>query len=183
MRLLIAIELPQEVRDHLVNVSNRLKPQIAKASFTPPESLHITLKFLGEVEGRLTDLKESLVMIRAGGAIKLFAERIECFPHRGPVRILAAGFGGSVAGVAALHQAIEQRCQHLGFERETRAYRPHATLVRGRPTWPPAVRGIAASAATDAFPGPTFEVSEFILMRSHLQPQGSRYEIIERFSP
>src|SRR5689334_22448235 len=131
MRLFIAIELPHEVRQHVARVRDDLKSQISNASFTRDDNLHITLKFLGEVDEKRTEsLIESLQNITVGGAIRIKAEQIECFPNRGPVRIIAAGFGGSVETLAGLHRSIEQRCQHLGFERETRQYRPHVTLAR-----------------------------------------------------
>src|SRR3954447_3856650 len=121
MRLFIAIELPQDVREPLVRLRDALKSQIRGASFTRDENPHITLKFLGEVdEKRTAQLIESLEKVKLAGPIQTFAEKIECFPDRGPVRIIAAGLGGAVEPLAALHRAIEQRCQHMGFERETR---------------------------------------------------------------
>ncbi|HWP39405.1 MAG TPA: RNA 2',3'-cyclic phosphodiesterase [Tepidisphaeraceae bacterium] len=183
MRLFIAIELPPEVRQHLLRVGQSLKAQMGKASFTREQNLHITLKFLGEVQDRqLTKLTESLSLVRAGGTIEIFARQIECFPDRGPVRIVAAGFGGDLQAIGGLHRAIEQRCQHLGFERETRAYRPHVTLARARPTLPPEAREQAAALTASLFPGPRLRVASFVLMQSHLQPQGSQYVRLASFS-
>lgn len=180
MRLFIAIELPEEARTHLVQLAEDLKSKISKASFTRPENLHITLKFLGEVgEKHVVDLIESLVTVRVGGAVGIFADKIECLPNRGPVRIVAAGFGGSLTGLNALHAAVEQQCRRLGFERENRAYRPHVTLARARPTLPANVRRLTA--ALPQFSGPPFRVTEFSLIRSRLEASGALYEEIERF--
>ncbi|WP_428937331.1 RNA 2',3'-cyclic phosphodiesterase [Fontivita pretiosa] len=182
MRLFIAIELPPEVRQHLLRVGQSLKSQIGKASFTREQNLHITLKFLGEVEDRrVAKLTESLSLVRAGGTIEIFARKIECFPERGPVRIVAAGFGGDLEAIGGLHRAIEQRCQHLGFERETRAYRPHVTLARARPTLPPEARQHAEALTSALFPGPRLQVARFVLMESHLHPEGSRYVPLAHF--
>src|SRR4051812_42197538 len=116
MRLFIGIDLPDDVCQHLVRLRDDLKTQLPNASFTRDQNLHITLKFLGEVEEKRTEqLIESLEKVTAGGAIQLHADKMECFPDRGPVRIVAAGFGGSVDALAAVHRSIEQRCQHLGF--------------------------------------------------------------------
>jgi 2'-5' RNA ligase len=182
MRLFLAIELPDDARAHLVDVQRRLSSEIAKASWTKPENLHLTLKFLGEVDEKRADaLVESLSKIAVDGAIALAAERVVCFPPRGPVRIVAAALGGTVAPLLALHQAIEQRCAFLGFEREGRAYAPHVTLGRARPTLPPATRDRAAATTDGAWPGPRFVVGEFVLMESRLKPTGAEYHVAERF--
>jgi 2'-5' RNA ligase len=189
MRLFIAIELPLEARAHLARVCEKLGPRISsggsrtpRVSFTRTENLHLTLKFLGEVDENLSAaLAASLTQVRAGGKIGIFAEKVECLPDRGPVRIVAARFGGTLPTLEALHQAIEGRCQGLGFAPETRTYRPHVTLARARPTLPARVRGESGTAVSGDLPGPEVDVREFVLVRSHLGQQGSRYEVIARF--
>lgn len=183
MRLFIAIELPDEVRRHLLHLQDDLKLRISNASFTRDQNLHITLKFLGETgDQQMAQLADSLGKVTVGGAVEIFAERIDCFPDRGPVRIIAAEFGGAVGGLTALHRAIEQRCQHLGFQREARQYRPHVTLARARPILPPAVRPIVQQSLQGHLPGPGFVVREFSLMESHLRPQGAEYRTLARFA-
>jgi RNA 2',3'-cyclic 3'-phosphodiesterase len=183
MRMFLAIELPDSARAHLVDVQRRLGAEIAKASWTKPENLHLTLKFLGEVDAKRSDaLVESLSRIGVDGAIELRAEHVVCFPPRGPVRIIAAALGGTVAPLQALHQAIEQRCAFLGFEREGRAYTPHVTLGRARPTLPPATRERAAAVTEGMWPGPRFAVGEFVLMESRLKPTGAEYHVAARFA-
>src|SRR5437016_5643438 len=113
MRLFLAIELPDDVRDHLVRVQTALTPVMPDVAITRAQNLHVTVKFLGEVDDRRTvSLCESLAKIR-GAAMELSAQRIECFPMRGPIRIVAAAMEGSLAALRALHQAIEQRCKFL----------------------------------------------------------------------
>jgi 2'-5' RNA ligase len=183
MRMFIAIELSDDVRLHLIAARDRIASSIGKASFTADVNLHITLKFLGEVDPRQqAQLTESLSLIRTGGSIDLQAAGIECFPPRGPVRIIAAGFGGDRLGaMRALHAAVEQRCQHLAFDREQRAYRPHVTLARARPVLPPATRQAAAEAAKGLFPGPVLRVDQIALISSRLLPNGAQYTVAERF--
>jgi 2'-5' RNA ligase len=181
MRLFIAIELPDAVREHVAKLIDALRPAIGKASFTRVENLHITLKFLGETDERkLDELNESLKLIRIPRPIPTLCDKIECFPNRGPVRIVAAGFGGELAAMKSLHQSIEQRCHHLGFERETRAYRPHVTIARARPILNGSIRSHVAQQLMSLLPGPSFEIAEIAVVRSHLQASGSRYEIIAR---
>ena len=182
MRLFLAIELPDAVRTHLEHVQGALRDKLGKASWTKPDSLHITLKFLGEVDDRdFPPLDESLRLIRTGGAMGLHADGVECFPNRGPVRLVAARMAGDDAPVRALHQSIEQRCQYLGFEREGRAYRPHVTIARARPVLPPATRETAEQQTANLWPGPTFEVGEFVLFESRLKPDGAQYLPLARY--
>src|SRR5688572_21710103 len=117
MRLFLAIELPEDVRAHLVRVQEKLSSVLDGAAMTRPKNLHITLKFLGQVDERgIVALSESLSKISAP-AIQLASTELECFPPRGPIRIVAARMEGSEKPLAALHTSIEQRCQYLGFEK------------------------------------------------------------------
>lgn len=182
MRLFLAIELPQVAREHLVRVRDRLAADRLKASFTRDENLHITLRFLGEVPpGQIEEINASMSVVRASGGIDLRASGLEFFPARGQVRVIAAGFDGSLGVLRELHRTIEQRCRYLGFDRETRAYLPHATLARGRPGMPASVRSQVADLEAQ-FPGPGFTVREFVLMASTLRPTGSEYRVVARFA-
>src|SRR3954447_24958676 len=166
MRLFIAIELSEDVRAQLARVQNVLKLVLPKASYTKPENLHVTLKFLGETDAKKQgQLVESLAMIRTE-AVRLEPEKVDCFPNRGPVRIVTSALGGSVKPLRALHEAIEQRCKFLGYEREQRAFRPHVTLARARPVLPARFRHEAEEATRTLYPGPAFEPGEFVLMES-----------------
>ncbi len=182
MRLFIAIELSDDARRHLVDLQAALQPHLQKASPTKPENLHLTLKFLGEVDEKRADaLRESLEKVTSSGPIELVAERVECFPNRGQVRIVAAGLGGQVAALGAVHEAIEQRCKFLGFDREGRQYKPHVTIGRAKMMLPARVRTDAEEAAAGLLPGPTFTAGEFVVVRSFLKPTGSEYVTIGRF--
>jgi 2'-5' RNA ligase len=182
VRLFIAVELPDPVRQHLRDVQSALRPDAPRASWTRPDNLHLTLKFLGEVrDQQFPSLADSLSRVSVDGNADLYAAAVECFPERGPVRIVAAALEGTLGPLKALHAAIEQRCAFLGFEREARSYRPHVTLARARPTLPPAVRERLTGATTATWPGPTFVVPEFVLMESRLKPSGAEYLVAARF--
>ena len=181
MRLFLAIELPDEVRGHLMVARQRLEAGLPKIAYTRAENLHLTLKFLGEVEQKkLEAITTSLAMIRAS-AIELRAGGIDCFPGRGPIRIVTAGLEGTVRPLRALVEAIEQGCRFLGFEKEQRAYRPHVTLGRARPVLSAKFRQLADDATVDLWPGPGFAPREFVLMNSQLSNAGSIYSVVARF--
>ena len=181
MRLFLAIELSNDVRGHLVAARQRLEAGLPKIAYTRAENLHLTLKFLGDVEEKkLEAINTSLAMIRSS-AIELRGAGIDCFPSRGPIRIVAARLEGSVAPLRALVERIEQRCRFLGFEKEQRAYRPHVTLGRARPVLSAKFRQLAHDATVDLWPGPVFSPREFVLMNSQLSDKGSIYSVVARF--
>ena len=182
MRLFLAIELPDDVRNHLLVARQRLESGLPKIAYTKPENLHLTLKFLGDVDKKRVDgIIESLSKISTQ-RMELHASGIDCFPARGPIRIVAVTLSGTLAPLRALVENIEQRCKFLGFEREQRAYKPHVTLGRARPVLSAKFRQLASDATVDLWPGPTFAPVEFVLMDSQLSPQGSKYTAVARFA-
>ena len=145
-------------------------------------ALHLTVKFLGETDPSKLDLIiESLTAV-GGGGIELAATHAECFPDRGAVRIVAAGFGGDLKRLKGAHEAIEQRCLRLGFRREERAYRAHVTLARAQPVLPPFARRSVIDLTAPLWPGPTFTAGSFVLFQSRLTPQGSQYTKLHEFA-
>jgi RNA 2',3'-cyclic 3'-phosphodiesterase len=181
MRMFIAIDLPDEALKHLQSIQQAIKEQVPKLSLTRADQLHVTLKFLGDVEPRqIKDLAESLANVRASAPIQLHGQSVACFPERGPVRIVAAEMQGDLGALKAVYSAIEQRCHFLGFDRERRAYRPHVTIGRARPTLPVSTRDLI-EALNVSLPGPEFAFAEFYLYESKLLPQGSQYRKVERF--
>lgn len=194
MRLFTAIELPDPVRQHLAGIAGELEeawPSFDLAapaeggyslSFVRPENLHVTLKFLGEVpEGRLPVLSDALGRLAARPASPVHADRVELFPPRGPVRVLAVGLGGDVSAVNSLFEAVEDCCAELGFAREGRGYRAHVTLARARKPLPKSARAGIEGLWGRRLPGPEFDVTEFVLMESHLKPTGPEYVPLARF--
>jgi 2'-5' RNA ligase len=160
VRLFLAIELPDDVRSHLLVARQRLETGLPKIAYTKPQNLHLTLKFLGEVEKkRLDPIVESLAKISIQ-RMELHATGIDCFPARGPIRIVTAAMDGTLPPLRALVENIEQRCKFLGFEREQRAYKPHVTLGRARPVLSVKFRQLASDATVDLWPGPTFAPPE-----------------------
>jgi 2'-5' RNA ligase len=181
MRLFLAIDLPDDVRSHLVEARKRLEAGLPKISYTKPANLHVTLKFLGDVDPKRVDaIKESLALIKPA-RMELRATGIECFPNRGPVRIIVADLDGTLPPLRALVESIEQRCKFLGFEKEQRAYRPHVTIGRARPVLSAKFRQLASDATLGLWPGPTFAPREFVLMESRLSSEGSKYTPVEHF--
>jgi 2'-5' RNA ligase len=188
MRLFTAIELPDDARQHLVRLTGRLTAQIDRGAdwgnlkFVRPENLHVTLKFLGEVDAeRVTELTADLQAIAAGAVGAVAASHVELLPPRGPIRVVAVGLAGDVEGLSRLARAIEQRCEGFGVPREARAFRAHVTLARARNPLPGSWRQDASAMLGADLPGPPFEPAHFTLFRSDLKPRGPECTRMARF--
>jgi 2'-5' RNA ligase len=184
LRVFCAVELPAEVRaragEHMAELRSRM-PDV-RAGWERPEKLHITLKFLGELEpSRAAAL--SAAAERAARSVPPFDLRIEVaghFPPRGPARILWLGVADATGALARLQQRLEDECAVEGFAREARPFHPHITIARLRRL--EGARSIAALHQEKGFAPVGFSVAELVLMRSELGPGGSRYAELSRHS-
>ena len=165
--------LPDDVRQRLATAVDRLQSHAADVAWVAASNLHVTLKFLGQVdETRVPPLATAL-----GGALadqrafEVGVRGLGAFPSPTRPRVLWAGLedGGALGAVA---ERVDRCCTALGFPRETRPFAAHITLGRVRePRRQPAL--------ADALAHPTdfgrVRVERVSLMRSELSPRGARY--------
>jgi len=128
-RHFIAIPLPAALKNFLA----LLRPaSFPGGRLVPPEQMHITLHFLGElhhhdvvqVERIMTELSEPIFELEVSG--------LGCFPNCREPRVLWAGVSPN-SNLLRLHRKLEKLLeQAIGYEAEARAFRPHVTLVRIR---------------------------------------------------
>jgi 2'-5' RNA ligase len=183
VRAFFAIELPQDVREHLLGVQQMIGDIAPSAARVAGDQLHLTLKFLGEISPDVLDsLNESVEKLHRPGPIPLQAQDLECFPSRGPIRIVGAAIGGDLIPLLALSKAVEQRCQYLGFPTEARGFRPHITLARAKSGLPSSKRAELTIATRPHWPGPTLMVSTFTLFQSILRSSGAEHRAVRTFS-
>ncbi len=181
MRLFIAIELPPSVLRELLAIRERLEPRCPGWCFVRAEGVHLTLRFLGEVEEERDSAARGAWRAAAAGSgpIRLRIGGLGVFPGAAHPRVLWVGAAELPEGSArleALARAMETAARGLGFPPETRPFRPHLTLARagnrGRPAVPP---------LDPAGPSIEFLAGEAALIRSELLPSGARYSRLEGF--
>ncbi len=182
VRAFLAIDLPDELSEGIGKaVSSWRRTQKGRISWIPPENLHVTLLFLGDV------LKEDLHRIAAAcravaygiSPFMLEPKGTGVFPHATRPRVLWIGLSGDIPRLSRLHDRLESALSVLGHPGENRDFAPHITL--GRVRSPLAIAKILPTFLADGFSAQAFPVREFVLYRSDLGPRGAVYTPIERF--
>jgi 2'-5' RNA ligase len=181
-RVFCAIELPQAIREVVVRHIARLKKAVpeAKVSWAREETLHLTLKFLGDIP-QLAVENLSDAMSRAVSGLSPFSVRLEfakVFPNHGPPRVLWIGINDLSGKLIELHRRLEDEAMKAGFEKEARRFEPHLTLARIRNPKP--ARTLATAHEQMKFEPVEIPVSELLVIRSRLSSEGSKYTVLSR---
>lgn len=181
MRIFCAVDLPDDVRArvaaHIARLREAATASPLKISWERAEKLHLTLKFLGELEpARVEALTRAATRTVEGlGKFALTLADAGTFPASGNPRVLWLGLRDETNRLDALYQRLEEECARENFPREARAFHPHITVARIRiPNTAPA-RHIAKLHRETGFEPASFNVNELIVMQSQLGPGGSRY--------
>ena len=167
MRLFVALALPDAVADDLL----ALRGGVPGARWSAREQLHLTLRFIGEVDGRdAAAIDDALASIRAP-RFTLELKGVGEFGGKNP-RALWAGVRDE-APVAHLQRKVESAIQRVGLPPEERKFSPHVTLARLRGS--PRDRVIAFLASHALYASGPFDLNAFVLYSSALSPKGSLY--------
>lgn len=185
LRLFVAVELPPEAVDALSRLIDGLRAaELRGIRPVAPESIHLTLKFLGNVDtNQVPDLTAALDALGPQAApFTVELDGVGGFPDLGAPRVLWVGLAGDLEPLSALASLIEDACESLGFKRETRPFGPHLTVARMRDS---ASREDRRGAGTifAALPwngGAGFPVDSFRLIKSTLTPRGPIYEALHQ---
>lgn len=128
MRLFVALDIEDGIRQRIARFLDGMRGFATDVKWVRPESLHVTLKFIGESE-KLGEIRDALSNVR-GNAVTLGFRGTGFFPTPRSARAFWIGIE-SDARLAQLAQSIDAALTPLGIESETRAYTPHLTLARG----------------------------------------------------
>lgn len=134
IRLFVAIELPDGVKDVLAETAVALSKNIPDQAvrWVRPEQMHLTLRFLGDTAvAKLPTLQDHLTQLTARHpAFHLRLNGVGAFPNRKRPRVVWAGLAGELAVLQAMQAELEDRVVKLGWMREERPFSPHITLGR-----------------------------------------------------
>ncbi|MBI1764166.1 MAG: RNA 2',3'-cyclic phosphodiesterase [Acidobacteria bacterium] len=175
MRIFVAIELPAEIKTELGRAQTALRQTRAAVSWTKSENLHLTLRFLGEVEtARLPALKRACAETAQQSApFALGLDGLGFFPTAHKPKVIWAGLHDAAQALASLQQALQDRLAALGFPPEDKPFHPHLTF--GRIKTPGGTKPLAECVAAYVLPPLPFAVTELVLLQSQLRAGGSLY--------
>jgi RNA 2',3'-cyclic 3'-phosphodiesterase len=133
IRTFIAIELPEKVKQSLIKIENDLKAGCPSAiKWVNPGNIHLTLKFLGNIEVRqiepvLRTIQES---VRGTGPFSLKITELGVFPNLKNIQVVWLGLDGDIKTLLEIQKRLETKLVPLGFPLERRPFTAHLTLAR-----------------------------------------------------
>ena len=192
MRLFIALDIDDSIRARIQRFVEGVSGFASEAQWVRPESMHVTLKFIGEKPADAVEEIKHTVSAVKGESFEVSFRGFGFFPTAKSARVFWVGIQAGVQ-LASLATAVDQATAALGIPKEAHPYSPHLTLARGggrsgapgrqkedRPN-----RGFQKlQEKLAALPSPEFgtmTAREFFLYRSHLSRGGSRYEKLAGF--
>ena len=187
MRAFIAIDLGISVVNNLALLQEDLDEPIdlslGVVRWTKPENIHLTLKFLGDIdESLLFNIRDVLRKIGAEHSIfELETKGSGAFPSLTRPRIVYAGTGNGLEPLTALREGIEQGLEELGVARDSRPFQAHTTIGRIKTPRITVDANDFLSPFTDTCFG-TSQVKDLVLCESQLKRTGPVYRVIERFA-
>lgn len=182
MRAFFCLDLDRETKTHLADQVRPLKRLPVNVKWVPPENMHITMVFLGDVDdGLVPDLevaaRQALDETGLDGPIDVTLDRLGAFPHVHKPRVVWAGCTSDPEPVEHLAKSLESALEPLGFEPEDRPFTTHVTLGRVKERG----RSQGLRELTEAIENHDpfhydLRISQLTLMQSQLGPKGPMYD-------
>ncbi len=181
LRTFVAVDLEDElVRGKIVDIQREISSSSARIKLVEPENLHITLKFLGEVE----ETRIPVIVKALEGALKgvdpfrIRLERVGAFPRVSRPNVIWVGVSDGRDSLIRLANLVEDALRKVGFPKEKRSFEPHLTIARVKyrssdlPSLITRVENVEIG---------EIEVREVRLKKSTLTPKGPIYETLHSF--
>jgi 2'-5' RNA ligase len=184
MRAFIAIQCPDKLKDGVMEFQKKIE-NIGKLKTVERENIHMTLKFLGDVdEDKLDEIIRILDSIAKDDKnrkfkINLFSAGV--FPNLDYIKVVWVGVSGGSGEILSLQQQIDEKLAPLKFKKE-KDFHPHFTVARVKflsPQEKKEIRQVLSENSKINFG--EFEFESFELMKSELTREGPIYSIVKKF--
>lgn len=177
MRAFIAIKLPGFIKENLQNAQKIMRKNNLKAKYTSHKNMHLTLKFLGNVDNDLLPkIKDILTeCTQYAKPVKLSLKGAGAFPNIRFPKIVWAGIKGEIQKLETLHAMLEQKLSNFGIPREKRKFHGHLTLARLKKNKLTAQRFERVIQQIGKFESHQFKADRLTLFQSRLMPEGPIY--------
>jgi 2'-5' RNA ligase len=184
IRSFIAIELPGAVKLNLSQLETQLKSgRRFEVKWVAPESIHLTLKFLGNIVVESTkDIAQAMAEAAQGiPPFRLEVKDLGVFPNLKRVQVAWVGVHGEIDKLSQLQQRLDSNLSRLGFAPEGRPFTPHLTIARLRDNASPTERqALGQLIASTRFEAGIFTADAISLMKSQLTREGPIYSRISQ---
>ena len=181
IRTFIAVEIPEKIILSIARIQEGIKNYGFKIRWVRPESIHLTLKFLGNIEAADTENVGRAVYEAAKSypPLSLKAKGVGVFPGINRPRVIWIGLGGQIKLLFGIQRVLEDNLAALGFKKEKRPFKGHLTLGRFKQTVNPnTIRQIMREYANRY--SEEFTARRIILFKSDLKPTGAVYSQLQQ---
>ena len=177
IRAFIAIKLPDFIKKDLKDIQKTMLANGIKAKYISPENMHLTLKFMGNIDyDLLPEIRDILTRsAQYVKPIKLSLKGIGAFPNSRSPKIIWAGINGETQKLATLNTKLEQGLSRFGIPKEKREFHGHLTLARIKKNKLSAQKFEKFIQQTSQFESVKFKADRLILFQSRLMPEGPIY--------
>ncbi len=184
MRLFVALDIPEEVRERIAVAVERVRGRCPEARWVKPQNLHLTLKFIGSFAVAEMDKLEGELSRIAERSRPFTAALAGCggFPASGKARVVWVGMSRGEEEASLIAKRLDDDLKKLDVKAEERPFRGHLTIARLR--IPRDCRAVISSLEEElqGLEKMPFEVREMTLYRSILSPSGPVYHPLQRLS-
>ena len=176
IRTFIAIELPEKILTPIRQVQGHLRDYGFKIRWVPPTNIHLTLKFLGDIDASEIEKIGHAILksVEAYEPLSLGTKEIGVFPDLKNPRVVWVGVCGMVDPLIKLQQSLQENLDLIGFPKEKRRFKAHLTLGRIK-TKVPRERLQGAIQKYQSFQTEAFVADRITLFKSDLKPSGAIY--------
>ncbi len=185
MRTFIAIELPAEIKDCLSRLQQDLKAAQADVKWVQPQNIHLTLKFLGEIDEKKLDKISGIIEDTCEKKDKFHVciSSLGAFPKTESPRVIWVGIDTGDKEIKQMAKELEQNLAKIGIPKEDRPFSSHITIGRMRTPLnrERLVQGLKNKAGLGG-QNLEFYVSKITLFKSTLTPKGPIYEALKEAS-
>jgi 2'-5' RNA ligase len=180
IRCFIAVECNnEEMIRRFITIQRRLERTGADLKAVEPENIHLTLKFLGDVEPTKVEEVSKIVQDLSFDPFDMKVEGVGVFPHPGHVRIIWAGVTDGSEPLSEIFNELETKLNDIGFKKERRKLHPHLTICRVRSgrNKENLLEEVSLLQKEDFG---TIHVDKIVLKKSELMPKGPIYTTLAK---
>jgi 2'-5' RNA ligase len=177
IRSFLAFELPADIKTIVTRVSGEVRKSPLEVRWVRPESIHLTVVFMGDIESEQVPLMGGpLAAVCANySPFKISLKPMGCFPNNRNPRVIWLGIEGDLERMSAFRDDLQTALAPFGIKEEERAFRPHLTLGRFKKPGKRQIELEQLLATYRDLSSPACTLCELVLFRSDLKPGGAVY--------